>query len=412
MHFSFKNLLLKLCLTGITTFITLQAFSATSNTQEPLNIFVETQMKNLMQQEKIPGTVVLIYHEGKMRSYTFGVEDLKTQKPVTLNTIFELGSVTKTFVTLLLAEQVQSGKVTLAEHLPEKFGSADQISLLQLATHTGSLPFNAPGIPYNAEASKQKALFQFLQSWQPPYPIGATWNYSNLGFGLLGMDLADINQTSLDKLLKKEVLIPLHMTHSGLDLSSNTENKSSGYTKAGNLSTSNNHAGILSAGWAMKSSGEDMKSYLRATAGDAGTPSDISEAIKLSQTAYISSFNTPTKLGLGWVITPLDALNTEMLNQIEKKHDFSAKPIQLIKAPAYSPNSLIGKTGATDGFRSYIGVIPASHDGVVILVNKYTQDALAVRETALKILFQSAGIHPKKSLEDPEILRKSNSFFF
>ncbi len=412
MHFSLKKCLLRSFFT--LTVISLNFFLTSvslANTQEPLNTFVKSRMNALMQQEKIPGAVVLLYHDGKMLAYTFGVEDLTTQKPISLETTFELGSITKTFMTLLLAKEVEAGEVTLSQPLPKPFFSADQISLLELATHTGSLPFNAPKIPYNADSSEEANLFKFLRSWKPAYPIGTVWSYSNLGFGLLGMELQNLNHMTLDALLKKEILAPLQMTHSGLITPPDAE-KATGYNKAGNPVSSNDHAGPLAGAWAMKSSGHDMENYLKAATGAVGTPSKISAAMTLAQTAYIESPNTPTKLGLAWVITPLSALNLEALTQVQKTPDFTPRPIKFLKTPAYMPDSLIGKTGATDGFRSYIGVLPDSHDGIVILVNRYTENASPIRQTAIIILLKAAGITPKKSSEDQQTLRKKYHFFF
>ncbi len=378
----------------MTSLCSFNAFSS------PLNVdaLVQTEMKDLMQKEHIPGAAVLLYHQGQMHSYTFGVTDLKTRNPVNLDTIFELGSVTKTFITLLLAEEVQSGKVKLSDKLSLGSTSLNQISLLELATHTSSLPFNATGVPYNAENEKG-ALTQYLQTWTPPYPPGTVWSYSNLGFGLLGMDLAEINHQSLDQLLKEKILTPLQMTHSGLQTFA-LPDKATGYRKDGKVAVSNDEPGLLGAAWAMKSSPKDMENYLRAALELPGTPENIDSAMKLTQMAYLQNPENLMKFSLAWVITPLSNLTSRDLNQVQTSHNFNPQKIQFLKPPTLISDGLISKTGATDGFRSYIGLLPDSEEGIVILINRYTPDVSPLQQTGEKILLKTAGITVKKGSEN------------
>ncbi len=380
------------------------AFSSSLN----LDTFVQTEMKNLMEKEHIPGAAVLFYYQGQMYSYTFGVTDLKTLQPVNLDTIFELGSVTKTFIALLLAEEVQSGKVKLSDKLSLDSTSIDQISLLELATHTSSLPFNAPGVPYNAKNEKS-TLTQYLQTWTPQYSRGTMWNYSNLGFGLLGMDLAEINQQSLDQLLKEKILNLIKMTHSGLQTFSLAD-KATGYGKDGKVASSNNEPGLLGAAWAMKSSPKDMERYLSAALQLPGTPENIASAMRLTQMAYLQNPKNSMKFGLAWVITPLNTLSSEDINQTQASHNFNPQKIQFLKTPTLIPNSLISKTGATDGFRSYIGLLPDSQEGIVILINRYTPNVSPIQQTGEEILLKTAGITVKKDAENQKN-EKEPSFF-
>src|SRR5208283_4407870 len=115
------------------------------------------------------------------------------------DTVFEIGSITKVFTALLLADMAQRGEVALTDpvskylpkgvKMPGRNGHA--IMLQDLATHTSGLPrlpsnmkpkdFMNPYADYTPEL-----LYQFLSSYELPRDPGSKWEYSNLGAGLLG----------------------------------------------------------------------------------------------------------------------------------------------------------------------------------------------------------------------------------
>ena len=117
------------------------------------------------------------------------------------NTVFEIGSVGKTLTALLLADMVRRGEVALADpvarylprwNIPSRSGRA--ITLLDLATHTAALPF----MPEQSTAARRvpaaaytvSDLRRFLAGYELPYDVGTTWEYSNVGYWLLGETLA------------------------------------------------------------------------------------------------------------------------------------------------------------------------------------------------------------------------------
>jgi CubicO group peptidase (beta-lactamase class C family) len=119
------------------------------------------------------------------------------------DTVFEIGSETKVFTSLLLADMVRRGEVSLDDpvakylppsvHVPERGGR--QITLIDLATHSSGLPrmptnFRPKdmGNPYADYTAEQ--LFQFVSGYTLSRDIGAQYEYSNLAVGLLGQALA------------------------------------------------------------------------------------------------------------------------------------------------------------------------------------------------------------------------------
>ncbi|HEX3107684.1 MAG TPA: serine hydrolase, partial [Thermoanaerobaculia bacterium] len=141
------------------------------------------------------------------------------EKPVDANTVFEIGSVTKVFTSLLLADAVQRGEVALTDpvskylppgvKVPERNGK--KITLVDLATHTSGLPrmptnFHPkdPGNPYADYTVAQ--LYEFLSSYELTRDPGSQYEYSNLGGGLLGHVLALRAGTDYETLVRKRIL--------------------------------------------------------------------------------------------------------------------------------------------------------------------------------------------------------------
>ncbi|WP_418319147.1 serine hydrolase domain-containing protein [Piscinibacter sakaiensis] len=143
-------------------------------------------------------------------------------EPITTSTVFELGSLTKAFVALLLADGVLKGRWSLddavEDAVPElirlRDSSGQPLRLIDLATHRSGLP-RMPGDLLNNEIKDpyafytEQRLYQYLRSWRPVVARGARFEYSNLGYGLLALVLARRLGLSLDEALRRDVLLPL-----------------------------------------------------------------------------------------------------------------------------------------------------------------------------------------------------------
>lgn len=364
------------------------------------DVLVHTAIQSLMKKNKIPGVAVLLYANGKMSTYYFGEADPKKHIRVSENTLFEIGSITKTFTGVLLAENVIENKMRFNDLIDNQAGFAHspKITLQELATHTSSLPFNVENLPYNAAVSeKNKAAFNhFLQTWTAPFKPGTKMLYSNFGFGILGMILAKSEQTTLPVLIKQNLLNPLGMGSSGLDISPEKQkNLASGFTEQGKL-VKHLPSGLLPGAWAMKVSPKDMQNYLKVALGVSPVSEKIYKAMVASQMAYYVMPEQGTMLGLGWAITPLDKIsNINKLTHNPSHYHFAAYKVQPLEIPTFNANTLIAKGGLTDGFRSYIAIIPNKKAGIVILANRYFESG-DLPNLANKTLFQITGMLPVK----------------
>jgi CubicO group peptidase (beta-lactamase class C family) len=145
------------------------------------------------------GIVVGMIGPDGRKVVSYGALEKGDPRALNGDTVFEIGSVTKVFTSLLLSDMVQRGQVALTDpvskylpagvKMPQRNGK--QITLLDLATHTSGLP-RIPGNfkpkdPANPYADYSVAqLYEFLASYELPRDIGAQYEYSNLGGGLLG----------------------------------------------------------------------------------------------------------------------------------------------------------------------------------------------------------------------------------
>ncbi len=146
-------------------------------------------------------------------------------RPLTGNTVFEFGSVGKAFTALLLADTVRRGEVSLdnpvANYLPRSvklpIRNRRAITVEDLATHMSGLPFMPNRSPSGAYAAAD--LYEFLAHYRLTRDPGAGWEYSNLGYWLLGEALAARAHKDFRVLLRERILAPLKMAHSGFSLS-------------------------------------------------------------------------------------------------------------------------------------------------------------------------------------------------
>jgi CubicO group peptidase (beta-lactamase class C family) len=142
------------------------------------------------------------------------------------DTVFEIGSVTKVFTAMLLADMARKGEVSVTDpivrYLPADVAARAQgvkaTTLADLATHTAGFPFWPSGIPATAEGTAQMAsysvdqMYQFVATFEAPADAAKRWAYSNTDVGLLGELLARRSGSTYDALIESRITRPLGMT--------------------------------------------------------------------------------------------------------------------------------------------------------------------------------------------------------
>jgi D-alanyl-D-alanine-carboxypeptidase/D-alanyl-D-alanine-endopeptidase len=182
-------------------------------------------------QGKGVGIVVGVIGPGGRRVISYGQPNEGDPRPVDGDTVFEIGSMTKVFTALVLADMLGRSEVALEDpiakylpvgvKLPERDGQP--ITLLDVATHTSGLPLMPDGLPPLSELATAKysnsQLYQFLARYELPRQSGKKWDYSNIGYALLGQALAARAAMDYEALLRTRVIAPLKLNSSGITLS-------------------------------------------------------------------------------------------------------------------------------------------------------------------------------------------------
>ncbi|MGH8427435.1 MAG: serine hydrolase [Gammaproteobacteria bacterium] len=293
-----------------------------------------------------PALVIAVVDGRQSRVYGFG--KLADGKAPNADTVFEIGSISKTFTATLLAEAATAGSVQLDEpvakllpgfSVPSRGGKF--ITLENLATqHSGlpRLPDNLKpsdmGNPYaDYDAADLKA---FLAGYKLPRDPGSAYEYSNLGFGLLGYALAQQAHATYGALAQEEVFGPLRMRMSGATLSKTMRaHLAAGHDETGKA-VENWDFGALAGAGAIKSTGADMLRYLEANMGVLKTP--LYSAMQFAQKPR-SSLSKEESIGLAWMTL----------------HD--------------PDGNVIWHNGMTGGYSSFIGFTADGKRGVVVLAN-------------------------------------------
>lgn len=171
---------------------------------------------------RVPGAAVGILHNGETASDGFGVTSIENPLPVTDETVFRLGSISKTFVGTAFMRLVERGKLNLfgraRDYLPE-FKVADEqtsaaVTMQHLLTHTagwdGDLCLDAMGTGDDALPRYVAALADREQI----APLGTVFGYNNSGFGVVGAAMENVTNKRFEEIIRELVLDPLGMKRS------------------------------------------------------------------------------------------------------------------------------------------------------------------------------------------------------
>jgi CubicO group peptidase (beta-lactamase class C family) len=260
-------------------------------------------------------------------------------------TVYEIGSVTKTFTATLLARTMLRGKVDLNDDVRKYLGNGfskleyrgTPIRLRDLSNHTSRLPslpknFEAqtPFLPLQPYRNYTETLFwQAMREFEPDTLPGYKFEYSNMGFALLGKILEKVNGKSYEELLKRDVFQPLGMTAATTQLARVNKTKmASGYSENGKPIRTSTLGQFEPAG-GIYANMNDMLQF---------TGQQISEkdqAVKL--THQLTQGNT----GLSWGMVNLPDGAGRMLQH----------------------------SGSTEGFNSNVTIFPEKGTGFVVMAN-------------------------------------------
>ena len=334
----------------------------------------ELLVRRVHQQKQAVGIVAGAIEPSGRRVVAHGSPAQGDPRPLDGDTIFEIGSISKVFTSLLLADMVQRQEVALDDpaatylphdvKMPERSGKA--ITLRDLSTHTSGLPRLPTNLkpkdhrnPY-AEYSVDD-LYQFLSGYTLQRDPGSQFEYSNLGSGLLGHVLARRAGTDYESLIRSRITEPLDMRDTGITLSTSMKGRMATGHNAMLAPVVNWDLPTLAGAGALRSSANDMLTFLEAFLGY--TESPLAPAMKAM-----------VEVRLGWF------------------------------AASGRGREVDGHDGGTGGFRSWIGCDRAERLGIVVLSN--TATAVGVFDIGMHLLdptWPLAKIEPPKEHIEVEI---------
>ena len=288
-----------------------------------------------------------IIDENDVEYYYYG-DIAKGENPIDENTLFEIGSVTKVFTTMILADMVEKGEVNLNDpiekFLPEDVSTPSKngrtITLFDLATHSSGLPRMPDGFPITDMDEQfqydREEMYDSLSKVELSREIGSQYEYSNFGFSLLGHILSLQAGQSYEELLQERVLDKFGMDSTCVKQCDDLRDRFANPHFLGFAANELNLSEDMVGAGEIRSSGKDMLSFLSYVMGL--EDSDLRSSFELTQKVNRQIDDT-LSIGLAW----------HMLQKDDRM--------------------IIWHNGATNGFASFVGFDPESNQGVVVLTN-------------------------------------------
>jgi D-alanyl-D-alanine-carboxypeptidase/D-alanyl-D-alanine-endopeptidase len=285
------------------------------------------------------------------RVVAYGSLAKNDKRPLNGDTVFEIGSMTKVFTSLVLMDMVRKGEVALTDpvskYLPASVKVPERnnkkITLQDLSTQSSGLPRMPTNFhpkdesnPYADYSVEQ--LYEFISGYQLTRDIGSQYEYSNLGVGLLGHVLTLRAGQDYETMVRSRILDPLGMNSTRVTLTPEMKTRLA-VGHGPNLDPVPNwdlSPAVAGAG-ALRSSANDILTFLAAN--------------------------------LGYIKTPLAA---DMAAEVSIRRPAGAPDMQIAYAwhiQSKNGNSIIWHNGGTGGYRTYMGFDPKSRTGVVVLSN-------------------------------------------
>lgn len=333
---------------------------------------IEETIENHVKSGKSTGISVGLIKKEKVQTFNFGEIEKKSNTKPTSDTVFEIGSMTKTF-TAILAVQLQNEGILLLDEpiikfLPELRNSIfdkNKISLHHLLTHTSGISefslkifisqmfsIISTGKSRIAEYEYDTERFlNYLSTLKVKNSPESLWMYSNLGFGLVGKVLERITGDSYEDLVKSRICNVLDMKDTGIDVFESYKNRlATGYSFR-NKQTNYWNVPAIEAAASLRSTASDMIKFLNANLGLSQTPlskvfeychnTKINSKIPLSMKFFTKSVGISlSSFRLGWFVFP------------------------------HGNRTILGHDGGTQGFSSFMCMDLERQSAAVILTNR------------------------------------------
>jgi beta-lactamase class C len=309
--------------------------------------------------------------EGRRHFVEYGSASVAQKIPVTRDTLFELGSISKTFTATLATMAEIEGRLSLSDkvgqYMPELEGSpAGEIRLLDLGTHTaGGFPLQLPD-----DVKTEKQLIAYYRAWRPKFAAGTQRTYANPSIALLGIVTARAMGESFEKLAEGRLFPALGLKRTYITVPEAEMGSYAWGTNRDGKPVRVTPSPIATEAYGVKSNAVDMLRTLEVQMELDEVPAPVARAVAATHTGYFQA--APFIQDLIWEQYPLPAALDTMMAGNSSKMSMKVNPVTAI-LPPMPPRAdvILNKTGSTGGFGAYVVFVPARKLGIVLLANKF-----------------------------------------
>ncbi|MFY3642577.1 class C beta-lactamase [Achromobacter xylosoxidans] len=346
---------------------------------------VDAAVAEVMRQYGIDGMAIGVSHNGEQRFFNYGDASRQPRRAVSSDTLFELGSISKTFTVTLAAYAQATGRLSLedspAKWVPELQGSEfAKLTLVNLATHTaGGFPLQVPDAVQNTAQ-----LMDYLKAWTPRYAPGTKRTYANPSIGMLGVVAARALGESYVAAMEQQLFPKLGLRDTWLEVPPRKmPDYAQGYDKQ-DAPVRLNPGVLADEAYGVKSSARDMLRFVEINLGAAPVDATLQRAIAETHTGYYQ-LGAMTQ-DLIWEQYRYPVAVDDLVRGNSAQVAFETLPVKALQPPLAPQQAVwVNKTGATNGFGAYVAFVPSRKLGIVILANRNYPNEARVR-LALRVL--------------------------
>jgi len=345
---------------------------------EDLRSEIDSTYTTLLKRNKVTGTSIAIVDNGEIVYATgYGFSDLENKRKADANTIYGIGSITKTFTALSIMQLQEQEKLRVTNSIKDylvdlkienPFNDINQIYISDILCHTSGLPSdiangffvdNPPTISWVIkELNKQRLI-------SPRRYISA---YSNVGYGLLGEVISRVSGLSYGDYLRQNIFTPLNMTSSSIGYELNNTSK----TYNGNKETVEPTVRDVAAGF-ISSNVIDVSNFISMLMADGSFKSNqiiSSNSIVDMESDQLTNVSLTQPFAYGYAL---------MIDSIKIKNH-KKKDSTIV--------SIIGHGGDTHAFHADLAYIPEQKVGAVVLTNSVNGRSMSEASKLLKIYLE------------------------
>ena len=350
---------------------------------DPIDDYIALQMRR----QRLPGVSIAVVQDGRVvKQQGYGFADLELKVPVTPETVFEIGSITKQFVAAAVMTLVEQGKINLDEpaslYLSDLPSAWREVTVRQLLTHTSGIPDFEEILGYGAYRTPTTAqqLISVAAAKPIDFPPGAQWHYSNTGYYLLGLIIEKVGGVPYVALIEKRILEPAGMTQTRSSTPSEViDGRASGYAL---------DEGRIANRDAIQPTAVGGAGDLVSTTGDLVKWNAMLDAQSVLATASYAQIwsnqsladGSPSGYGFGWFVSPV------------RGH----------RAQEHS--------GGTAGFSSDILRLPDDRVTVIVLTNSYNANPVGMA-SHIAAQFVPSLVYAKIPDTKPSLTRKLLDYY-